>query len=82
VKSNINSVEVHPQLNNNGHPVDGAVVGAGSLPAYCRTFTIPATSFQITFKSTSLPIFHSFTGSNDMNFLIFATFKELTVHLQ
>jgi len=23
VKPNINSVEVHPQLTNNGHPVDG-----------------------------------------------------------
>jgi hypothetical protein len=31
VKSNINSVEVHPQLSNKGHPVDGALVGAGSL---------------------------------------------------
>ncbi len=32
VKPNINSVEVHPQQsNNNGHPVDGALVGAGSL---------------------------------------------------
>jgi hypothetical protein len=27
----INSVEVHPQVSNNGHPVDGALVGAGSL---------------------------------------------------
>jgi hypothetical protein len=27
VKQNINSVEVHPQLSNNGHPVDGALVG-------------------------------------------------------
>jgi hypothetical protein len=27
----INSVEVHPQLCNNGHPVDGELVGAGSL---------------------------------------------------
>jgi len=27
VKPNINSVEVHPQLSNNGHPVDGALVG-------------------------------------------------------
>jgi hypothetical protein len=25
----VNSVEVHPQLSNNGHPVDGALVGAG-----------------------------------------------------
>jgi hypothetical protein len=31
MKPNINSVEVHPQLNHNGHPVDGALVGAGSL---------------------------------------------------
>jgi hypothetical protein len=30
VKPNINSVEVHPQLSNNGYPVDGVVVGAGS----------------------------------------------------
>ncbi len=31
MKPNINSVEVHPQLSNNSHPVDGALVGAGSL---------------------------------------------------
>jgi hypothetical protein len=31
VKPNINSVKVHPQLSNNGHPVDGELVGAGSL---------------------------------------------------
>jgi len=31
MKPNINSVEVHPQLSNNGHPVDGVLVGAGSL---------------------------------------------------
>ncbi len=31
VKPNISSAEVHPQLSNNGHPVDGALVGAGSL---------------------------------------------------
>ncbi len=29
VKPNINSVEVHPQLSNNRHPVDGVLVGAG-----------------------------------------------------
>jgi hypothetical protein len=27
VKPNINSVEVHPQLSNNRHPVDGELVG-------------------------------------------------------
>ncbi len=31
MKPNINGVEVHPQLSNNDHPVDGAVVGAGSM---------------------------------------------------
>jgi hypothetical protein len=31
VKPNINSVEVHPQWRNNRHPVDGALLGAGSL---------------------------------------------------
>jgi hypothetical protein len=31
VKPNINSVEVHPQPSNNRHPLDGVLVGAGSL---------------------------------------------------
>jgi hypothetical protein len=31
MKPDINSVELHPQLSINGHPVDGALVGAGSL---------------------------------------------------
>jgi hypothetical protein len=31
VKPNINSVEVHPQLSYNGHPMDHVLVGAGSL---------------------------------------------------
>ncbi len=31
MKPNINSVEVHPQLSNYGHPVHGVLVGAGSL---------------------------------------------------
>ncbi len=31
MKPNINSVEVHPQLSYNRHPVDGGMVGAGSL---------------------------------------------------
>jgi hypothetical protein len=30
VKLNINSVEVHAQLSNKGHLVDGELVGAGS----------------------------------------------------
>ncbi len=36
VKPNINSVDVHPQLSNNGHPVDGALVGVGSV---CSEYT-------------------------------------------
>jgi hypothetical protein len=31
-----NSVEIHPQLTHKGHPVDGALVGSGSLwPPKC-----------------------------------------------
>jgi hypothetical protein len=37
VKPNINSVEVHPQLSNNGHPVDGALVGAVNGGPYFTT---------------------------------------------
>ncbi len=38
VKPNTPSFEVHPQLSNNWHPVDGALVGAGSL---CHLQTNP-----------------------------------------
>jgi hypothetical protein len=31
VKPNINSIEVHLQLSNKDHPMDGALVGAGTL---------------------------------------------------
>jgi hypothetical protein len=31
MKPGSNSVDVHPQLSQNGHPVDGALVCAGSL---------------------------------------------------
>jgi hypothetical protein len=31
VKPNIDSVDIHPQLSNNRHPVDGVLAGAGSL---------------------------------------------------
>jgi hypothetical protein len=34
LKSNINPVEVHPQLSNNNHILDGALMGAGSLQPY------------------------------------------------
>jgi len=46
VKPNINSVDVHPQLSNNGHPVDGALVGACSLWPLLWTITSVATSFE------------------------------------
>jgi len=37
----MNLVEVHPQLSNNRHPVDGALVGAGSLwPMYRGSFNM------------------------------------------
>jgi hypothetical protein len=31
MKPNVNSVEIHPQLSNNGHPMDGVPMGVGSL---------------------------------------------------
>jgi hypothetical protein len=31
VKLNINLIEVHPQLNINGHPKDGALIGVNSM---------------------------------------------------
>jgi hypothetical protein len=34
VKPNINSLELNPQLSNNRHPVDGVLVGTGSLLPY------------------------------------------------
>jgi hypothetical protein len=40
VKPNINSVEVHPQLINKGHPMDGALVGVGSLWPLIRGYLV------------------------------------------
>jgi hypothetical protein len=41
VKPNINSVGVHPQLTNNRHPVDGALVGAaGSLYMAVHSYVV------------------------------------------
>jgi hypothetical protein len=34
MKPDINSVEVHPQLSNSGHPVDGVLMGAGAPYSY------------------------------------------------
>jgi hypothetical protein len=41
VKPNINLVEVHTQLSNNVHPVDGARVGAGSLWPVVTNHLVP-----------------------------------------
>jgi hypothetical protein len=50
VKSNINLVEVHPQLSKNGHPVDGALMGAGSLWTEINmNMNFSAMKFQPTF---------------------------------
>jgi len=38
VKPNINLVDIHAQLSNNGHPMDGALVGARSLWPCYRSF--------------------------------------------
>jgi hypothetical protein len=54
VKPNINSVEVHSQLSNNGHPVDCALVGAGSLWQFEKIFELKG---FITFKGV---IWHNF----------------------
>jgi hypothetical protein len=43
-KLNINSVEVHPQLSDNRHPVDGALVGPGSL---CPIFHVCVNPYHI-----------------------------------
>jgi hypothetical protein len=34
VKPNINSIEIHSSMSNNGHPIDGALVGVSSLWPY------------------------------------------------
>jgi hypothetical protein len=38
VKPDINSVEVHPQLNNNGHAVDGALGGYCVMHYHIETY--------------------------------------------
>jgi len=53
VKPNTTSVEVHPQLSNNGHPVDGVLVGAGSLWPYTQVtfFGVENIKFSIKYFS-------------------------------
>jgi hypothetical protein len=51
-----NSVEDHPQLSHNRHPVDGALVGAGLLwPPYSRRdcITLLTTSDLVRCESTT-----------------------------
>jgi hypothetical protein len=48
VKPNINSVEVHPHLSNNRDPVDGALVGAGSLWPKKLANPIPINELHVT----------------------------------
>jgi hypothetical protein len=49
VKPNISSVEVHPQLSNKGHPVDGVLVGAGSLWPIWRVVVAASNCAKILF---------------------------------
>jgi hypothetical protein len=44
LKANINSVKIHPQLSNNGHPVDDVLVGAGSNRSLETTKTSSVTN--------------------------------------
>jgi hypothetical protein len=46
VKSDINSVEVHPQLSDDSHPVDGALVGAGSLWPTAASYIVYKAEFE------------------------------------
>jgi len=48
MKPGSNSVEDHPQLSHNRHPVDGALVGAGSLwPCLHPVFGPPFTPYPL-----------------------------------
>lgn len=40
MKPNINPIEVHAQLSDNGHLVDGALVGASSLSHFLKKLPI------------------------------------------
>jgi hypothetical protein len=55
VKPYTNSVEVHPQLSNNRHPVDGALVGAGSLWPTCSRLG-NCLEFQTCFSCRPVPL--------------------------
>jgi len=60
MKLGSNSVEDHPQLSHNRHPMDGALVGAGSLwSLFCRLF------FE------SHPVYDQTQGSSAVFFLLY-----------
>jgi hypothetical protein len=61
VKPNINSVELHSQLSNKGHPVDGALVSAGSLWQCEKIFELKG---FIIFKGV---IWHKFMDTHPRN---------------
>jgi len=49
VKQNINLVEVHPQLSNNGHPVDGAsITNHHVMKNYNRPGTFSESNLKVT----------------------------------
>ncbi len=54
----INSVEVHPELSHNGHPMDGALAGACSLWPKQVTYNMHVKDFVITKKCTAANIVH------------------------
>jgi hypothetical protein len=45
----INPVEVHSQPSNDGHPMDGMLVGAGRLSAFGNLRTFPSISGEYLF---------------------------------
>jgi hypothetical protein len=63
MKLGSNSVEFHPQLSQNGHPVDDALVGAGSLwpelstSAFGASFCAPAFLWTMSPIATEMPNF-------------------------
>jgi hypothetical protein len=66
-ETKINSVEVHPQLNNNRHPVDGvSLVGAGSLVA---DFFLPTSKFM--YMITQLIDISDLISQHKLSFLYF-----------
>jgi hypothetical protein len=56
VKPKINSVEVHPQLSNNGHPVNGALVGAAGSLWPCPGASTPCTGLLEQNKKYFFPV--------------------------